>query len=293
MLQTLSECFQTYGLDLWAPIALEHCSIKKSYLLERAGIRAGTAIILAVPYYTKACESGDRNLSAYAVSRDYHGFFRRFFGEILPFLRNKFPQERFEGFADHSPIAEVEAAARAGLGVIGENHLLITEKYSSYIFLGELITSASLPSELHPIGHCHACGRCKQHCPMEDCGGCLSALTQKKGELTPEEETSLLRYGSVWGCDICQEVCPYTLAARKSGSIFSPVSYFQEQSIPHLTVELLDSMSDEEFENRAFAWRGRQTIRRNLLLAERDGNRSPNCDADSSGQNGAEKGNIC
>lgn len=291
MLQVLSDLFQKHKIDLWAPIALRSCRIQKPYLLERAGIGDdGTAVVIAVPYFTEACASPERNLSAYAVSRDYHGFFAQFFGEILPYLRAEFPQERFEGFADHSPIAEVEAAARAGLGVIGDNHLLITEKYSSYIFLGELITTAQLPEHLFPVGHCSSCGACRRHCPMEDCGGCFSALTQKKGDLTAEESASILKYGSVWGCDICQEVCPHTAAALQSGSIFSPVPYFREKAIPRLTSEILDGMSDAEFAERAYAWRGRQTIRRNLLLTEAYQNEHGSARIDQADR---EKGSKC
>ena len=268
MLNFLSELFSEYQIDLYSPIPLSACEIRKPYLLEREGISEGTAVLIAVPYFTRACLSPDRNLSAYAVSRDYHGFFNAFFTKVLPLLREKYPTERFAGFADHSPIAELQAAAQAGLGVIGKNGLLITEKYSSFVFLGELITSAALPAKTQPIASCVGCGACRKNCPMDKIGTCLSALTQKKGELTKEEETILLTYGSVWGCDLCQEVCPYTKKAIQAESIFSKIPYFQENCIPHLTLEILDGMSDEEFSRRAYSWRGRDTIRRNLQLME-------------------------
>ena len=225
--------------------------------------------MIAVPYFTRACLSPDRNLSAYAVSRDYHGFFEAFFAELLPVLRQKYPNERFAGFADHSPVAELQAAAHAGLGVIGKNGLLITEKYSSYVFLGELITSAHLPAQTRPIASCIGCGKCRTACPMEKIGTCLSALTQKKGELTEAEAADLLAYGSVWGCDLCQEVCPYTQKAIRNGTIFTKIPYFEVDCIPRLTLKILDEMSDEQFASRAYSWRGRETIRRNLALMEK------------------------
>lgn len=269
MLRFLSEYFAEQKIDLFAPIPLSECEIRKPYLLEREGISDGTAVLIAVPYFTRACLSPDRNLSAYAVSRDYHGFFESFFAGLLPVLRNKYPNERFAGFADHSPIAELQAAARAGLGVIGKNSLLITEKYSSYVFLGELITSARLPAQIKPIESCIGCGKCKTACPIEKIGTCLSALTQKKGELTEKERTDLLAYGSVWGCDLCQEVCPYTQKAIRNETIFSEIPYFQVNCIPRLTLEILDGMNDEHFSRRAYSWRGRDTIRRNLALMEK------------------------
>ncbi|MBR3894721.1 MAG: hypothetical protein IKJ35_06185 [Clostridia bacterium] len=228
-------------------------------------------MMIAVPYFTEACTDPARNLSAYAVSKNYHAYFDFLFNELMPLLKERFPDRKFACFADHSPIAEVEAAARAGLGCIGENHLLITEKYASYVFLGSLITDESLPAEIHPIRHCEGCGLCQKACPMTECGVCLSALTQKKGALSAEETEILLRHGSVWGCDICQEVCPHTKRALQSRSIFSTIPYFSEDSITHLTLEILDGMSEETFLERAFSWRGRETVRRNLLLLNRKG----------------------
>ncbi|MBE6530365.1 MAG: epoxyqueuosine reductase [Ruminococcaceae bacterium] len=269
MLNFLSELFSEYQIDLYSPIPLSACEIRKPYLLEREGISEGTAVLIAVPYFTRACLSPNRNLSAYAVSRDYHGFFNAFFEDLLPLLREKYSTERFAGFADHSPIAELQAAAHAGLGVIGKNSLLITEKYSSYVFLGELITTARLSAKIQPLQSCVGCNACKKNCPMDKIGTCLSALTQKKGELTREEQDSLLSFGSVWGCDLCQEVCPYTKKAIQTGSVFSPIPYFQKNCISHMTLKELNEMSDEEFSRRAYSWRGRETIRRNLQIMEK------------------------
>ena len=95
---------------------------------------------------------------------------------------------------------------------------------------------------------------------------CRSALTQQKGELTDEEKQILLQHPTIWGCDLCQEICPHTLAAIERGSIFSPIPFFLEDSLPCLTQEILDGMDEEAFSRRAYAWRGRQTIARNLDL---------------------------
>lgn len=268
MFEYLSKFFEKKRIDCWGTIPLDACTVRKPYLLERAGITHGTVILVAVPYYTEACADPARNISAYAVSRDYHAFFEAFYAEALAELRARFPENRFAGFSDHSPIDEVEAAARIGLGVIGKNHLLLTEKYSSYIFLGELVTDAILPCKVGEIEVCEGCGLCMKQCPASDCGGCLSALTQKKGALSDDEQAAILRYGSAWGCDICQEVCPHTKRAIACGSIFTPIPFFREQTLACLTSEALDGMSDEVFAKRAYAWRGRETVRRNLLLLE-------------------------
>ena len=126
MYKRISELLLSEGITEFAPIGLEECTVKKKYLLERAEIESGTAVMIAAPYYTRHCEGA--SISAYAVSRDYHLFYKELFDRILPILREEFPANRFAGFADHSPIDEITAAAKAGLGVIGKNGMLITEK---------------------------------------------------------------------------------------------------------------------------------------------------------------------
>lgn len=270
MLEFLSDYFLQKGIRLFAPLPLSTCRVTRSYLLDREGIdpSGGTAVMLAIPYFTRAAAEPERNLSAYAVPRDYHLFFRELFDDLLPRLQREFPDDRFAGFADHSPIDERDAAARAGLGMIGQNGMLITEPYSSYVFLGELITTRTIPCAPQEIRFCEGCGACRRACPMGEIGTCLSALTQKKGELTEQEAADIRRFGSVWGCDICGEVCPHTRKALQSGTVFSEIPFFQNDTITHLTLDTLDGMSDGDFAARAFAWRGRSTVRRNLCLFE-------------------------
>lgn len=271
MFAFLSNFFQKEGIDFWAPIPLSECTVIKPYLLEREKMNRGSAIIFCIPYFTKACLDPDRNVSAYAVSRDYHLYCKDLFARLLQALRDRFPQYKFAAFADHSPIAEVEAAAKAGLGVIGKNHLLLTKKCSSYIFIGELITDADLPCKVGKPEGCIGCGLCLKSCPAASVQECLSALTQKKGELTDEEKQKLLNHPLVWGCDICQEVCPYTRDAIQQETIFSPIPFFQEETVSHLTYHAVESMSDETFSQRAYSWRGKNTLLRNLSLKENKG----------------------
>lgn len=252
-------------IGLFAPIPLSACKITKKYLLDREGIENGTVIMIAVPYLSEGLV-GAHNISAYCAVRDYHGYFAGLFKRILPLLSERFPKNRFAGFTDHSPIDERAAAAHAGIGIYGKNGMLITEKYSSYVFLGELITDAEIPCKSHAIKECEGCMKCRRECPMVEIGQCLSALTQKKGEFTGSEAEAVKKYGSAWGCDICQEVCPHTLRAIKDGTIYTNIEYFKKGVIPVLDLSTLDSMSDGEFLTRAFSWRGRETIRRNLLL---------------------------
>ncbi len=270
MIKTIQALLGERGITLVSPLPLGACTVTRPYLLERAGISDGTVFMIAVPYYTTNCDHPATNISAYAVSRDYHLFFSTLFDEIVPVLQGAFPQHRFAGFTDHSPIAEADAAVHAGLGFFGCNHLFLTKEHSSFVFLGEIVTDAVIDCPVHPITTCPACGACKRACPVGlEIAQCRSALTQKKGTLTDAEQQALLTHGLCWGCDICQNACPVTKRARESGTLYTTIPFFCEQTIPHLTYELVQSMPDEVFAQRAYSWRGRAVILRNLSLLEK------------------------
>lgn len=259
------------GLDCFGLIPLSACRVGRAYLLERQGISPnaeGSVLMMALPYYTPA---EGRNLSRYAIPPDYHHIAAALLARLISRLREAFPEGRFAGFADHSPIDERHAAALAGLGVMGDHGLILTRRYSSYVFLCEIISDLPTHALPHPVEECAHCGACARACPVGlDKARCRSALTQKKGALTPEEENAIFEGGSAWGCDICQEVCPFTVRAVADGTVCSPLPDFTEHLIPHLTAELIETMDDDTFALRAYAWRGRETVLRNLRLLEKE-----------------------
>lgn len=252
-------------IEYVASLALSDCPVVRPYLLEREGIdpkKDGGVIIFAVPYYISDKE--ERNVSLYAVSKDYHLYFKGLFERVLSALRDEFTDTTFAGFSDHSPIDEIVSASRAGLGIIGKNGLLITEKYSSFVFLGEIICDAKLPSNKREVLSCEDCGRCKSACPVGlDKGKCISSLTQKKGNLDEKEVKELLGGASVWGCDICQSVCPHTKKINETD-----IEFFKRDRLPFLTSEKLLKINDSDFSERAYSWRGRDTVLRNLRIFE-------------------------
>ena len=265
--------FEQEKIGLYGFLSLDDCKIIRPYLLERCSITGGTAVVFAVPYYSPAAQNEKRNVSLYAVPRDYHLYFKELSQRFLAAAKKEFPLSKFGFFSDHSPIDEVNAAAKTGLGIIGQNHLLITEEYSSFIFLGEIVTDLELPSCPREIRLCENCGLCSQACPVDlFLDGCLSALTQKKGELTEEEKAKILTHGLAWGCDRCQLACPHTKKAIENGTVYSPVDFFCEKCLSVLNVEELEKMPDEEFNDRAYSWRGKETILRNLKLFEENKN---------------------
>ena len=271
MRKEIEEFFKKEKIEYFGVLPIEECVFLRRYLLDgEEGFEPKSVICFAVPYYT---EEG-MNISKYAVSRDYHAYMKSLASRLSLCLSDAFGGSRSIGFSDHSPFSEVALAAKCGLGVIGENGLLITEKYSSFVFIGEVVIDIDAKNlgyvSTEGIKTCIKCGNCKKHCPAnciaDKCMECLSAVTQKKGILLQTEESLIKKNNSAWGCDVCQDVCPYTKAAIKNNSLITPINYFHENKIPYLSTEIIDAMDEKEFSLRAYSWRKRETIKRNLVL---------------------------
>ncbi len=262
----LHEFFISEGIPLYTALPFEYCKIINPRLLERTMPNARSVLLFILPYYTGKNEG---NLSLYARCKDYHLYAKELGKRLCALLSENFPDHHFASFADHSPINEVHACALGGLGILADNGLLITKDYGSFIFLGEVLsdmeyTAFGLPLPSLKIEGCLHCGRCQKACPCHF-ESCASGISQKKGTLSPEEQELLFKTNLIWGCDHCQLVCPLNTNAKKT-----TIPFFYEERIERLTEELLDAMSKEDFEKRAFAWRGRAVPKRNLLLwAER------------------------
>lgn len=224
----------------------------------------------AFPYFAGA-ERG--NLSLYARSVDYHRAVEERLQRAAALLRADHPQARFRPYADKSPFPEVWAAACAGLGKLGQNGLLLTEGYGSFVFLGVLATDLPREGGGDPVP-CRGCGQCRRACPggaLDDRGGvaqerCLSALTQKRGALTAEQAALVAQHTLIWGCDSCQLACPENRDPLPT-------------ALPEFCPPLRSSLRQEElacsersfrrqYADCAFSWRGAQPLRRNLQLQE-------------------------
>lgn len=256
----INDLLENEKIEYFGILPLSEVRIINEGLYERsfADFTPKSVIMLLVPYY--AGEFDGRNISRYAVPRDYHLYFKDLYSRLECSFKKKYPQYSFKGFADHSPIGETYAAAKCGLGVVGDMFQLINEKYGSYTFIGEIFTDAEFDScDLMDVEFCNHCGACKNACPCED--GCLSEITQKKGSLTEDDEKLILASGCFWGCDICREVCP-----MNGSPVITPIEFFKKDLTPCLTSEIIENMSKEEFSSRAYSWRGKKTILRNLGL---------------------------
>lgn len=228
---------------------------------------AESVILLLAPYDCgKPFSDG---VSAYAHIDDYHRFYEELYARLRPALEEVFPGADFWGFADHSPIDEKDASAKAGLGMLGCNSLLINPVYGSYVFIGSLLTTLSIPCQAQEIAYCSRCGACKAACPVGAVTEngilperCLSALSQKK-RLTEEEKRTLVTHGVAWGCDRCQTVCPYNQKRE-----YTPLPFFLAHRHGNYTADEVEAMDDETFARHAFSWRGRERIVENLRKLE-------------------------
>lgn len=156
-------------------------------------------------------------VSRYAWGRDYHDIIEKRHVQLEAFIRGSAgPDVEFRSYVDHGPILEKAFARQAGIGFIGKNTLLITEAFGSWVFLSVILTTLELEPGSARTSECGSCRACLDACPTGalaapyalDANRCISYLTIENKTAIPDELKSRLE-GWVFGCDICQEVCPY------------------------------------------------------------------------------------
>lgn len=195
---------------------------------------AKTVIVLMHNYFPKE-EQADPlvpKLARYAFGEDYHHVLKDKLKSLLQFIRENIGDVDGRCFVDSAPVMEREWAKRAGLGWTGKNTLIIRPGAGSYFFLAELILDLELAPDQSPLhDHCGTCRKCIEACPTEaisptgyllDASKCISYLTIELREEIPAEFHGNMQ-GWAFGCDICQEVCPWNRFAKpKSEPAFEP-----------------------------------------------------------------------
>ncbi|QOJ14058.1 MAG: tRNA epoxyqueuosine(34) reductase QueG [Planctomycetia bacterium] len=160
-------------------------------------------------------------VARYARGDDYHQVLHEMLAALIAAMRDEIGTP-FDArpCVDTAPIIERELAARAGIGWIGKNTLVLVPRFGSYVFLGELVTSLALEPDAAIPDHCGSCTRCLEACPTSafpepyrmDATRCISYLTiEHRGEIDPALAAQLGDW--LYGCDVCQEVCPHNSRA--------------------------------------------------------------------------------
>ncbi|MBO1305146.1 tRNA epoxyqueuosine(34) reductase QueG [Enterococcus sp. 669A] len=262
----------------------EHPVIEERIYPERTFENPRTIISIALAYPTKAKEPVPKDEKRGMFARaswgiDYHDVLRDRLQKLIAFIQTEAEslqqQEswRFAPQVDTGELIDVSVAQRAGLGFIGRNGLLITEEFGSFVYLGEIVTNIEFEvDEPVPFG-CGDCMRCIKGCPTKALLGdgrmnaqrCLSYQTQTKG-MMPDEYRKKIR-NVIYGCDICQLVCPYN-----QGKDF----HFHEEMEPEIDtvypkLKPMLNLSNKEFKNQfghlAGSWRGKKPLQRNAIIA--------------------------
>ncbi len=196
------------------------------------GVRS---IVVIGAYYDQTprrpLSTGYGRVARYAWGRDYHKVLRKRLEQLVELVKGELRGEiSYRLFSDSVPLLERALARRSGLGFIGKNTMMIVPGRGSFLFLGEILWDVEIDlgkvAPIESVAHCGSCTRCISKCPTQafvkervlDAGRCISYLTiEKRGALSLQEREWLGEW--IFGCDICQEVCPFNFVALKKRSV--------------------------------------------------------------------------
>jgi epoxyqueuosine reductase len=244
---------------------------------------ARSVVVVLDNYYNGDADPGPPpRLARYARGEDYHGVTRNRMEPLADFLRGQ-GAKIVHTFVDSGPVPERALALRAGLGWIGKNTMLIRPGTGSFFFIGTIFTDLLLDQDrADATDHCGTCTRCLDACPtaafveprLLDATRCISYLTiEQKGPI-PERLAERMD-GWVFGCDICNEVCPWNQRFAEPGSTRE---FQSREALAGADPELFDRMDEEEFDRRfgdtPLERPGLQGMRRNFRAAFAGGRQS-------------------
>lgn len=239
-----------------------------------------TIISIAFPYVfldenMKVKSQDDNGFSIYTEGLDYHYVVNKYLSRICEII------EAYGGkcktFVDSNTLPERYLAYISGIGFIGKNNLIITKKYGSYVFLGEIITDLEFYdddkrtfNEIDLFKECGDCTICYDKCPTKainsvkkNCNICLSYITQKKD--LEDWEIAKLR-GRMFGCDTCQFSCPYNMKIENSKiEEFKPLAFLNEYNDDDI-INMNNSEFKESFKRTSCGWRGKNVLKRNAMI---------------------------
>jgi len=268
--------------ELGHTTGFEHPILEERIYPEKIFDSPKTIISIALAYPTLPSKKPERvkgeRRGAFARAswgEDYHFILSRRMEALIEYIKSEVNQEdvAFKPMVDTGELIDVRVAERAGIGFVGKNGLLVTKEFGSYVYLGELITNIEFPVD-SPVDYgCGDCTRCVDFCPTNALLGngkmnaqrCLSYQTQTKGFMPKEFRKKIGHV--IYGCDICQQVCPYNKG--KDFHLHPEMEPSVEETHPLL--KPLVTISNKEFKERfgkmAGSWRGKKPLQRNSIIA--------------------------
>jgi epoxyqueuosine reductase len=246
---------------------------------------AKTIICLSFNYHfpNKDSSSKQPKIASYALGKDYHKVLKKKLNLLLRWLKENAEVKSGRCFVDSAPILERDWAIRSGLGWQGKNTLLIHPKMGSYFFLAEIIVDVEIENEDKVItDHCGTCTRCIDACPTQaidskgyllDASKCISYLTI---ELKQEENIPIEFKGKmedwIFGCDICQEVCPW----NKFSTPHQEEAFLPKEELLNMTQKDWEELTEEKFNSLFYGSAVKRTkfkgLKRNIdFLGSLDG----------------------
>ncbi|MDP4218891.1 MAG: tRNA epoxyqueuosine(34) reductase QueG [Bacteroidota bacterium] len=215
---------------------------------------AKSILSLALNYYREGV-TGPLKISRYAWGDDYHDLIGTMLEQLMAKIKIIAPEAEGRYYVDTGPLLEKSIAERAGIGWIGKHTNLITQELGSWVFLSEIILNLDLEADTPGVDMCGTCTKCIEACPTDaitapyqlDATKCISYLTielKPQNDIAPELAVNM--EGWLYGCDICQDVCPWNrFAAETPLSSFAP----RNENLL-LTKEKIELMEQEEFSKR-------------------------------------------
>lgn len=233
-----------------------------------------TIISIAFPYISLN-SNNDNGFSVYTKGIDYHYVVNKYLNEILRIIESY--GGKAKAFVDSNTLPERYLAYISGVGFIGKNNLIITNKHGSYVFLGEIITDLELYDEdkryfddIEKFEECGDCTICYKECPTKainsnqrNCNICLSYITQKK-DLQDWEIKKL--EGRIFGCDSCQNKCPYNNEVEESQiEEFKDLEFMNKENNEFI-INMNNSEFKDTYKKTSCGWRGKNLLKRNALI---------------------------
>lgn len=262
---------------------LIHRDRKKLLHPERIMSDLSSILVALLPYYhpyPERIESRrEGHVSRYAWGLDYHQVVQKKLNLLKRFIEEEAPFAVVKTFVDTGPLLEKSLAIQAGLGFRGKNTLLITGEWGSWVFIGEILTNLNFTPDDPITDDCGDCTQCIDRCPTGaltpytlDPYRCLSHATMWGRKIPESLRQSMGR--RIWGCDTCQDVCPYNKGVKPGLHEFAPGMGVG----PYVDLSWILSLSEEEFK-REFAstpmgWKGLDCLQHNaevVLMNDKGG----------------------